>query len=475
MTTRAVIYTRISLDKTGELLAVERQREDCLKIIESRGWDLVGEYSDNSISASKKDVKRPRYDALVAGYEAGEFDAVVCYDLDRLTRQPRQLEDWIDAATERGLSLVTANGEADLSTDGGQMYARIKAAVARGEVDRKGARQRRAARQRVDHGGMSSFKPCLGYTAANQIVEEEAVVVRELFSKFAAGETIYGLRAWLKTSQVRTMRARVAAAGRRKRGEPEPEVEEVSPDFIWGFPTIRHLLTNPRYAARVVYQGEVTGPGTWTPIIADAVFDSVQAILSDPRRTTNRVGTERRHLLSGLATCDVCNANIRGRNAAYFCPNQHLTKARAASDKTIVDLVEAYLKTVGPLSPLTAASPENGGGVLVDLRAQLARIERDYDDDLIDGRRYKTATDKVKARIVEAEKRFAVKTGDAALNAILRATDPVAAFRDATLSTRRAVIGAMLDIRMLKRTEYGAGKFDPETIEYDWKIDRPGA
>ena len=52
-----------------------------------------------------------------------------------------QLEDWIDAPELRGLALVTANGDADPSTDGGRMYARIKAAVARAEMERKGARQ----------------------------------------------------------------------------------------------------------------------------------------------------------------------------------------------------------------------------------------------------------------------------------------------------------------------------------------------
>ena len=62
---------------------------------------------------------------MVEGYRAGVFQAIVCYDLDRLTRIPRQLEDWVEAAEFRGLVLVTANGDADLSTDGGRMYARI--------------------------------------------------------------------------------------------------------------------------------------------------------------------------------------------------------------------------------------------------------------------------------------------------------------------------------------------------------------
>ncbi|WP_250505076.1 recombinase family protein [Bowdeniella massiliensis] len=64
----------------------------------------------------------------------------------------RQLEDWLDWAEERGLQLVTANGDADLGTDGGRMYARIKAAVARAEMERKSARQRRAHVQRASQG-----------------------------------------------------------------------------------------------------------------------------------------------------------------------------------------------------------------------------------------------------------------------------------------------------------------------------------
>ena len=123
---RAAMYLRVSLDATGEHLAVDRQRADCLRIIRERGWTLTQEYVDNSVSASKRTVRRPSYDRMVQDYDAGLFDALVCWDLDRLTRQPRQLEDWIERAEERGLVITTANGEADLSTDGVRMDARIK-------------------------------------------------------------------------------------------------------------------------------------------------------------------------------------------------------------------------------------------------------------------------------------------------------------------------------------------------------------
>jgi DNA invertase Pin-like site-specific DNA recombinase len=168
--TRHAIYLRVSLDATGEQLAVQRQRADCQRIAKQRGWKVISEFVDNCISASDKRKARPGYDQLVAAYEVGEFDALVCWDLlDRLTRQPRQLEDWVDAAQERGLLLVTANGEADLSTDGGRMFARVKATVARGEmIERKAERQRSAALQRAERGKPPLGVRLTGYSPAGE-------------------------------------------------------------------------------------------------------------------------------------------------------------------------------------------------------------------------------------------------------------------------------------------------------------------
>ena len=52
---------------------------------------------DQSISASKKNVARPNYDAMVASLERGEIDAIICWDLagqsdrsDRITPAPQR-------------------------------------------------------------------------------------------------------------------------------------------------------------------------------------------------------------------------------------------------------------------------------------------------------------------------------------------------------------------------------------------------
>ncbi|WP_455119393.1 recombinase family protein [Rothia dentocariosa] len=83
----------VGLRADGTVVAVERQREDCEKLTAFRGWEVVETYVDQSISASDKTKKYPAYLRMVQDYETGLIDAIVVYDLDRLTRRPRELEE----------------------------------------------------------------------------------------------------------------------------------------------------------------------------------------------------------------------------------------------------------------------------------------------------------------------------------------------------------------------------------------------
>ena len=74
---------------------------------------------------------------------------------------PDRGSGWV--ARRRGLLLVTANGDANLDTDGGRMCARIKAAVARAEIDRKEAWQLRAYVQRARQGRAPKGVRPMGY------------------------------------------------------------------------------------------------------------------------------------------------------------------------------------------------------------------------------------------------------------------------------------------------------------------------
>jgi DNA invertase Pin-like site-specific DNA recombinase len=145
----AAVYLRQSVDRYGDELAISRQREDCLKLCDGRGWS-PHEYLDNDTSATKG--RRPAYERMLDDIRAGDIGAVVVWDLDRLHRRPMELEHFIDLADEKHVALASVGGDADLSTDNGRLFARIKGAVARAEIERKSARMKRAARQRAEAG-----------------------------------------------------------------------------------------------------------------------------------------------------------------------------------------------------------------------------------------------------------------------------------------------------------------------------------
>jgi len=448
--TNAALYLRVSLDTTGERLAVDRQREDCRRIATERGWTIIEEYVDNSISASKRTTKRPAYDRMVTDFTAGQFEALVCWDLDRLTRQPRQLEDWIDAAEERGLLLTTANGEADLSTDGGRLFARIKASVARAEVERKSARQIRAAAQRADRGRPPSGVRLTGYTLAGEVVPDEATVVRSIYTRFSAGDSLRGITVWLTDQGVQTRHGKA-----------------------WSPSSVRTILINPRYAGRAIYCGQVTGKsGQWEAIVSEATFDGVHARLTDPRRITNRVGTDRKHLGSGLYLCGVCGGLLRSHSGGrYRCPmGGHLTRMGASIDTFVRAVIRGRLARPDVADLL--AVPDTDGAKLLSvqiagLRARLGKIEADYDADLIDGRRFAVATEKVQAELTRAETTRARTAGGEGLGSVLAAKDPAAAFNSAPLGVQRAILAALATVTLLPAQR--GHKFDPETVRIEWR------
>lgn len=455
MTTASAIYLRISQDHTGEGLAVERQREDCEKIAAERGWTVVETYIDNSISASKRTVKRPAYERMVEDFKAGRFSALVVWDLDRLTRQPRQLEDWIDAAEGRGLLLTTANGEADLTTDSGRLFARIKASVARAEVERKSARQTRAAQQRAELGKPPAGVRLTGYTFSGEVIPEEAELVRRIFSDFKQGHTLKGIATALKEEGVETRRG-----------------------TQWHSSTVRTILTNPRYAGRAVYQGRATGKlGAWDGLVSEIDFDLVQARLTDPRRKLNREGTERKHLGSGLFICGICMRPLRTNGPRYWCPEGgHVTRAMPPINEHVLATIAERLSAsdvAGMLAPVEDDAVSALQEQLQALRGRLSNLESDYDRGYIDGLRYSSARGVVMAELKAIETASASLMAGHTVGGLITGENPAQAFLSAPLAIQRAVIDALMVVRILPAPR-GVRGFDPSTVLTLWRRTRMG-
>ena len=467
---RAALYLRMSLDSTGEGLGIERQRAECEAVAKAKSWQIVETYIDNSLSASKAKIVRPAYEQLMADLDSGKFEAVICYDLDRLTRQPRQLEDWIDIARERDIALVTANGEADLTTDSGRMFAGIKIQFARAEVERKGERQRVAAKQRAILGRVPKGTRLLGFEKDGSIVQDEAKIVRKIFEMFLKGENIKEIADYLNSREIPTR----------------------SRESLWDSSTIRGILTNWRYAGISTYRVQErredgsrywaryeAGKGSWNAIIDEQKFRLVQTKLSNPARRTNFVGQARKFLGSSIYECGFevepsvyCGRKLRVNGKSYWCPEgQHTHRLAEWIDSYVCDLIEARLskpKIIANFGTADDSELEALDTAQQEQNERLAILEFDYDEGNIDGNRFKIATDKVKEKLRKLELDRAKIVGGFALESVIDQGSPALAYREASLSVRRAIVERMLEVIVLPGTK-GIKEFDPDSVIVKWK------
>ncbi len=148
------IYLRISDDREGRELGVDRQREHCLELAARHGLDVYDIYNDNDKGASRYSKKpRKNYQRLLADAKAGRFTSIVAYTTGRLTRRPREHEDQVDLARDYGIRFLYVKSPSfDLNTAAGRRIAGILAVNDAGEPDDTSERVADAKRKQASEG-----------------------------------------------------------------------------------------------------------------------------------------------------------------------------------------------------------------------------------------------------------------------------------------------------------------------------------
>ncbi|MCZ8380349.1 recombinase family protein [Mycobacterium sp. CPCC 205372] len=416
---KTAIYLRQSLDRDQNRLAITRQREDCQKLCQQRGWADVVEYVDNSVSATSK-KPRPAYQEMLADIRDGKISAVVAWDADRLHRVPRELEDFIDLADQHKLSLATVGGDFDLSTPTGRGNARMKGVFARMEMEQKGVRQRRAAQQKAER-GMPQWRRAFGYRDAGGHVRDPdpatAPLVRQAYAAMLAGASL---------SEVARLFNEAGAYGLN--GKP------------WTESTVSLFLRAPRNAGLRAHRGEIVGKATWPGLVSESVWRATQAVLNAPGRAPGRKSV-RKHLLTGVLRCgkEGCDGYLAGRWVmqktggkpgrpkaghrpeprdgqvshviTYTCKTCRGVSIRADfAEKLLCGLVGDRLAKPDAVDLLKAkANDEKQAEKIRDeisgLYGELDTIGRERGEGLLTGQQAKIATEIIQAKITELERR----------------------------------------------------------------------
>jgi site-specific DNA recombinase len=308
---KAAIYCRVSTDnQEREGTSLQTQLENCLTYCQNKGYDASYRFSE---AYSGLSLERPELDKLRELVRGEVIDVVVCYSLDRLTRDPNHGVIITQEMEKRHITLETVTEDVD-NSELGQLITYIRNYASKIEaikIKERTARGRRA-KAKLGHITGGGFARTYGYdyikkrdgnTGRRVINESEAEVVRRMYHWLVnEGVSTTGITNRLNSMGITT-----------KRGG------------YWAKQTVQAILTNKSYTGKTYAftmkrnQAKYSRPqGDWveipdvTPaIISQVVFDAAQKQLQVNRSKTVTI-TKHDYLLRGHIRCRQCGRAYTG-------------------------------------------------------------------------------------------------------------------------------------------------------------------
>ena len=405
-TKHVYIYCRISADQQGRAEGVQAQ-ERWGREYAAQTWPgvPVRVFSDNDLSAAKDDVVRPAFNQMREGVRRGECAHLWSVEQSRLARIETVWFSLVAELIKAGVTEVHTKRDGMIRLD--DVVGGIKAVLSADEVrklrkrviDKKAelARQGRPGnlagfgfRQRIytkeeedrlrewrdarnqakrDGADMGEWKenhprPAGGRRvldeqgrAALEIVPEQAEIIRQAAALVLNGNSLTSVAAWLNQEGIRGLHGARIYPG-----------------------TIAGVLTAPSVAGLRVHQGEIVGKGTWEPILDEATWRALRAVIGSRKRSRHRV--RRSYLLAGrLMFCGKCGEPMYARagghgyyacnpNLSGGCGDAEITVDRAAAEAHIAVQLFLHLEKLDAAGMLSADEHANRRDQLVnELRA----------------------------------------------------------------------------------------------------------
>lgn len=406
---RAVIYTRISKADRYDTAALTRQDVDGRELCDEEGWEVVGVFSDHSLSAYNNKVKRDGFDQGLAMITNGEADVLVAWAVDRVTRRVDVGLDLRNTAEEHGTLIATTKGERfDCSKAAGRKGFMEAVNDAEYESAKISERTRRSLAARAEAGRMAggyarnrrpfgyvSVRTFMDYegrsaeTESMEVVEAEAIVYRDLVERALKGETLYSLTHWLRAN-----------------------VDQPTGTRAWKNTTVASMLRSPTYAGMRSSGGKLH-KAVWPAIIDVDTHLALVAVLSRPAAVRRGKG-----LLSGMVKCATCKTTLvrmaaRGRNGGFLygcshanggCGRVHMMAAKAETEvvERLLDMVvEAFPS--GEVVRHSTTKVE-AGPTHEELDARAAMLLSMLSEGELNRDEYNTAKAKVEAERVNARR-----------------------------------------------------------------------
>ena len=337
----AAVYIRVSTDEQTEL-SPDSQLEVVRAYAEKNGYIIPEDhiYIDPGISG-RSAKNRPQFNAMIAAAKSQEhpFDAILLWKFARFARNQEESIVYKAMLRRAGVDVVSVS-EPIIEGPFGSLIERIIEWMDEYYSIRLSGEVKRSMTVNA-HRGVRQTAPPFGYTLGPEggpfMVPEptEAEIIRECFSRYAAGDAVQPLAQELAARGIRT-----------HRGGP---IENR---------TIMYWLQNPAYIGKNRWTptgrtsrnfnnpDTVVVDGDHEPLVSEELFNSVQEMVrraSEIHRPKERPSFELKDWMGGVVRCADCGSTLVFSKPHYFICNGYV-RARCPSRQMIT--VEALHEAI---------------------------------------------------------------------------------------------------------------------------------
>jgi DNA invertase Pin-like site-specific DNA recombinase len=465
-TTTGREYLRVSMDRSGQQRSIEEQHNENQVAANNRGVTLGESYEDKSISASRYSRKaREGFPRLLADLEHGRFGANELW-LWESSRGSRKVGEWVTLielceqqqvkihVTTHNRTYDPSNGRdrrslledaVDSEYESGKISARLKRAQAANAAEGK-------PHGRVPYGYRRVYDPKTRELVRQEEDPVEAQVIRELFDRIKSGHSLRSISLDFEARGIRTRTGKVFS----------PQHLRVL-GTTWAYAGMRIWDPDGRRSGRnhspqPGAPGASVVKGKWDGLVSESTFRAVQAILTDPKRTTTRPGRAK-HLLSNIAICDVCDGPIfvsfRSGQTTYQCRKGCVRVQKEDIEELAEGVILGYLARADVHQALMRAETDSDAlqaarDELAAARARLAELADAAAAGTISIATVARAEPQILATIGALERREAELATPSALHGFITPGANVARrWHAAPMSTRREIARLLLTPDML--------------------------
>jgi site-specific DNA recombinase len=246
----AAIYIRVSRDKQEDNYSLETQKEGCLKHAAQHGYIVEEQNIYQEIKSGAIYRERPVLTALRAAARRREFNVVIVYDLDRLSRDAEHQTILMEDLAYNGVKVECVLREIEDTAEGKLMLNILgyTATIERERIRERTMRGRRA-RAEIDKKLLGQNRARYGFKynedRSKYLINDDVITVDENDFTWTEAEVVkYIFRMSLEGVTIRRIAKNLTSMG------IPTKVKRKNSYNMWSPSTVQYILKDPCYTGK---------------------------------------------------------------------------------------------------------------------------------------------------------------------------------------------------------------------------------